>query len=60
VFFFTQFEKMNQRRAAVGYIAEFEEFSIKLYDKGYQSGSGETQQLRVEHQNLPTQQIVCL
>lgn len=42
------FEKMNQRRAAVGYIAEFEEFSIKIYDKGYQSGSGETQQLRIE------------
>lgn len=42
------FEKMNQRRAAVGYVAEFEEFSIKIYDKGYQSGSGETQQLRIE------------
>lgn len=48
------FEKMNQRRAAVGYIAEFEEFSIKIYDKGYQSGSGETQQLRIEIKVLRT------
>lgn len=42
------FEKLNRQRAAVGYIAEFEEFSIKIYDKGYQSGSGEAQQLRIE------------
>jgi hypothetical protein len=42
------FEKLNRQRAAVGYIAEFEEFSIKIYDKGYQSGSGESQQLRIE------------
>lgn len=42
------FEKLNRQRAAIGYIAEFEEFSIKIYDKGYQSGSGESQQLRIE------------
>lgn len=43
-----QFHPLNGQRAAVGYIAEFEEFSIKIYDKGYQSGSGEKQQLRIE------------
>lgn len=42
------FEKLNPRRPAIGYIAEYDEFSIKIYDKGLQSGSGETQQLRVE------------
>lgn len=42
------FEKMNQRRAAVGYIAEFDEFSCKIYDKGLQSGDGATDKLRFE------------
>lgn len=42
------FEKMNQRGPLVGYIAEFEEFSIKLYDKGMQAETGETQLMRVE------------
>lgn len=42
------FEKMNQRGPIVGYIAEFEEFSIKIYDKGMQAETGETQLLRVE------------
>lgn len=42
------FGKINPRRAAVGYMAEFEDYSIKIYDKGYLSGSGEKQQLRIE------------
>lgn len=48
------FDKMNTRRDKVGYIAEFDEYSIKIYDKGYQSGSGEQQQLRVEVKVLRT------
>lgn len=42
------FEKLNPRRPMVGYIAEFNEFSIKIYDKGYQARTGATDQLRVE------------
>jgi len=42
------FEKLNPRRPAVGYIAEFHEYSIKVYDKGYQARTGETGLLRVE------------
>lgn len=42
------FEKLNRRRAAVGYIAEFNEFAIKIYDKGYQAQTGATDQIRVE------------
>lgn len=42
------FEKLNPKRPAIGYIAEYDEFSVKIYDKGFQSESGETQQLRVE------------
>lgn len=42
------FEKMNPKRPMVGYIAEFNEFSIKIYDKGYQARTGATDQLRVE------------
>jgi len=42
------FEKLNPKRPAVGYIAEFNEFSIKIYDKGYHAQTGATDQLRVE------------
>lgn len=42
------FEKLNPRRPAVGYIAEFNEYSIKIYDKGYQGKTGETDKIRVE------------
>lgn len=42
------FEKLNPRRPMVGYIAEFNEFSIKIYDKGYQAKTGATDQIRVE------------
>lgn len=42
------FEKLNRKRAAVGYIAEFNEFAIKVYDKGYQAQTGATDQIRVE------------
>lgn len=42
------FDKLNRRRPAVGYIAEFNEFAIKIYDKGYQAQTGATDQLRVE------------
>jgi hypothetical protein len=42
------FEKLNPRRAAVGYIAEFNEYSIKIYDKGFQGRTGETNKIRVE------------
>ena len=48
------FQKMNQRRAAVGYIAEFDEFSVKIYDKGFQSGDGSTDKLRFEIRVLRT------
>ena len=42
------FEKLNPRRPMVGYIAEFNEFSIKIYDKGYHAQNGATDQVRVE------------
>lgn len=42
------FDKLNRRRPAVGYIAEFNEFAIKVYDKGYQAQTGATDQIRVE------------
>lgn len=42
------FEKLNPKRPAVGYIAEFNEFNIKIYDKGYQAQTGATDQLRIE------------
>lgn len=45
---FKAFEKLNPRRPAVGYIAEFNEFNIKIYDKGYQAQTGATNLLRVE------------
>lgn len=45
---FKSFEKLNPRRPAVGYIAEFNEFSIKIYDKGYQAKTGATDLVRVE------------
>lgn len=49
-----EFGKMNPRKAAVGYIAEFDEYSVKVYDKGFQSGSGNSQQLRIEVKVLRT------
>lgn len=42
------FEKLNPKRPMVGYIAEFNEFSIKIYDKGYHAKSGATDLVRVE------------
>ena len=42
------FEKLNPKRPAVGYIAEFNEYSIKIYDKGYQANKGVFDLLRVE------------
>lgn len=45
---FKAFEKLNPKRPAVGYIAEFNEFSIKIYDKGYQARTGATDLIRVE------------
>lgn len=45
---FKAFEKLNPKRPMVGYIAEFNEFAIKIYDKGYQSRTGATNQIRVE------------
>ena len=42
------FEKLNPRRPAVGYIAEFNEFSIKVYDKGFQSQTDDRNLLRIE------------
>lgn len=42
------FEKLNPKRPAVGYIAEFNEYNIKVYDKGFQARSGTSNQLRVE------------
>ena len=42
------FEKLNPKRPMVGYIAEFNEFGIKIYDKGYQAQTGATDQLRIE------------
>lgn len=42
------FEKLNPKRPMVGYIAEFNEFSIKVYDKGYHAQTGATNLLRVE------------
>ncbi|WP_159521721.1 hypothetical protein [Sunxiuqinia indica] len=42
------FEKLNPKRPAVGYIAEFHDFSIKVYDKGYLAKNGNTDQIRVE------------
>lgn len=45
---FKGFDKLNPRRPDVGYIAEFNEFSIKIYDKGYQARTGATDLIRVE------------
>lgn len=45
---FKAFEKLNPKRPAVGYIAEFNEFNIKVYDKGYHAQTGATDLLRVE------------
>lgn len=42
------FEKLNPKRPAVGYIAEFSEYAIKIYDKGFQAKTGDTQTLRIE------------
>lgn len=42
------FEKLNPKRPAVGYIAEFNEYNIKVYDKGYQARTGELNMLRIE------------
>jgi hypothetical protein len=42
------FEKLNPKRPMVGYIAEFNEFAIKVYDKGYHAQTGATNLLRVE------------
>lgn len=45
---FKAFEKLNPKRPAIGYIAEFNEFSIKIYDKGYHARNGATDLVRVE------------
>ncbi|HBL77733.1 MAG: hypothetical protein A2W90_02500 [Bacteroidetes bacterium GWF2_42_66] len=42
------FEKLNQKKSAVGYIAEFNEWSIKVYDKGYLAKNGSANMLRIE------------
>lgn len=43
------FEKLSpKRRQNIGYIAEFNEYSIKVYDKGMQSRTGENNKIRFE------------
>lgn len=42
------FDKLNRRNVRIGYIAEFSEFNLKIYDKGLQGMTGELNRLRVE------------
>ncbi|QZT38698.1 HNH endonuclease [Halosquirtibacter xylanolyticus] len=42
------FDKLNRRNVRIGYIAEFSEFNLKIYDKGLQGMTGEKNRLRVE------------
>lgn len=42
------FEKLNPKKPKMGYKAAFDEYEIKVYDKGKQATTGEKNKLRVE------------